>query len=54
LLRHSLAMFARDGIAVARIGVDTQNETGALDLYRSIGMRPIREWRVFEKLLDAS
>jgi len=52
LLRHSLAMFASDGIRVARIGVDTQNATGALDLYRSVGMRPIREWRVFEKLLE--
>ena len=51
LLRHSLAMFAADGIHAARIGVDTQNATGALELYLSVGMRPVREWRLFEKPL---
>ena len=49
LLRHSFERFARDGINVARLGVDTENVTGALELYRSVGMRSVREWRVFEK-----
>lgn len=49
LLRHTFAMFARDGVRVARLGVDTENVTGALELYRSVGMHPVREWRVFEK-----
>ena len=45
-------MFAADGIRVGRLGVDTENVTGALELYRSIGMRPVREWLVFEKYLE--
>jgi ribosomal protein S18 acetylase RimI-like enzyme len=40
LLQHVLAEFARRGRVKAGLGVDTQNETGALRLYESIGMRP--------------
>ena len=47
-----MAMFADRGLATARLGVDTENATGALDLYRSIGMRPVREWRLFEKTIS--
>ncbi len=53
LLRHTFAMFAANGVHVARLGVDTENVTGALGLYRSVGMRPVREWRVFEKRVEA-
>jgi mycothiol synthase len=53
LLRHTFSMFAAAGIRVARLGVDTENATGALELYRSLGMRPIREWRLFEKRIEA-
>ena len=53
LLRHTFAMFAADGVRVGRLGVDTENSTGALELYRSVGMRPVREWRVFEKRIEA-
>ena len=53
LLRHTFAMFAADGVRVVRLGVDTENVTGALELYRSLGMRPVREWRVFEKRIEA-
>jgi ribosomal protein S18 acetylase RimI-like enzyme len=53
LVRHSFAMFAADGIGVARLGVDTENVKGALELYRSVGMREVREWRVFEKRIEA-
>ena len=53
LLRHTFALFAAEGVKVARLGVDTENVTGALGLYRSVGMRPVREWRVFEKLVEA-
>ena len=52
LLRATFAMFAAGGLARARLGVDTGNEHGALELYRSAGMRPVREWRVFEKHLE--
>jgi mycothiol synthase len=53
LLRHSFAMFAARGIRIARLGVDTENVTGALELYRSVGMEPVREERVFEKLVES-
>jgi len=53
LLRRIFAMFAENGVKVARLGVDTENATGALELYRSVGMRPVREWRLFEKHLEA-
>jgi mycothiol synthase len=49
LLRHTFVMFAANGVRVGRLGVDTENVTGALELYRSVGMRPVREWCVFEK-----
>lgn len=53
LLRHAFAMFAAKGVRVGRLGVDTENATGALELYRSVGMRPVREQRVFEKRIEA-
>jgi mycothiol synthase len=53
LLRRSFAMFAARGIRKGRIGVDTENVTGAAVLYRSIGMEPVREHHVFEKHLEA-
>jgi mycothiol synthase len=54
LVRHSFGMFAADGVGVARLGVDTENVKGALELYRSVGMRPVREWRVFEKSIASN
>ena len=53
LLRHSFAMLAARGITKGRLGVDTQNVTGAVELYRSIGMTPASEHRVVEKLIAA-
>jgi mycothiol synthase len=53
LLRHSFAMFAARGIHKSRLGVDTENVTGAFELYRSVGMVPVREHLVFEKRLEA-
>ena len=53
LLRHSFAMLARRGILKGRLGVDTENTTGAVELYRSIGMTPASEHRVVEKLIAA-
>jgi mycothiol synthase len=54
LLRHSFASFAARGIRTGRLGVDTENVTGALGLYRSIGMTPYREHQVFEKRIESS
>jgi mycothiol synthase len=53
LLRHSFAMLAKRGITIGRLGVDTQNVTGAVELYRSIGMTQVSEHRVVEKLIAA-
>jgi mycothiol synthase len=53
LLRHSFAMLARRDIAKGRLGVDTQNVTGAVELYRSVGLTPVTEHRVVEKLIAA-
>ncbi|HSK25473.1 MAG TPA: GNAT family N-acetyltransferase [Jiangellales bacterium] len=41
LLEHALAGYAADGRAWAGLGVDTDNATGALRLYESVGMRPV-------------
>jgi mycothiol synthase len=53
LLKHSFAGFAARGIRTGRLGVDTENVTGAHELYRSVGMVPVREHRVVEKRLEA-
>jgi mycothiol synthase len=53
LLRHSFARFAAQGVRKGRLGVDTENVTGAAELYRSIGMEPVQEHHVFEKLMEA-
>ena len=53
LLRHSFAMLAKRGITKGRLGVDTQNVTGAVELYRSVGLTPVSEHRVVEKLIAA-
>jgi mycothiol synthase len=53
LLRHSFAMLAARGIRKGRLGVDTQNATGAVELYRSVGLLPASEHRVVEKLIAA-
>jgi len=53
LLRHSFAMFAARGIRTGRLGVDTENVTGAFELYRSVGMVPLREHVVVEKRIQS-
>jgi mycothiol synthase len=53
LLRHSFAMLAARGVPKGRLGVDTQNVTGAVELYRSVGLTPVSEHRVVEKLIAA-
>jgi mycothiol synthase len=44
LLRHALADLSRRGFRLAQLNVDAQNETGAVQLYRSVGMTVYREW----------
>ena len=52
LLRQAFADIAAAGYERATLSVDTGNTTGAVDLYRSVGMEPIREGHTFE-LVDA-
>jgi mycothiol synthase len=44
LLRHALADLSARGFRLAQLNVDAQNETGAVELYRSVGMTVYREW----------
>jgi mycothiol synthase len=49
LLQHALADLARRGFPIAQLNVDSQNDFGAVDLYRSVGMEVVREYRHLEK-----
>jgi mycothiol synthase len=49
LLRHALADLARRGFRTAKLNVDSRNPHGAVDLYRGVGMEPLREYRHYEK-----
>jgi ribosomal protein S18 acetylase RimI-like enzyme len=49
LLRAAFADIADAGFASATLGVDTENATGAVGLYRSAGMEPVRESHIFER-----
>jgi mycothiol synthase len=51
LLRHSFGEFFGRGHARVTLGVDTGNSTGALHLYEEAGMKPFRQFTVFEKVL---
>jgi len=44
LLRHAIADLSHRGCRVVQLNVDSQNETGAVGLYRSVGMTVHREW----------
>jgi mycothiol synthase len=44
LLRRALADLSLRGFRLAQLNVDAQNETGAVQLYRSVGMTVHREW----------
>ena len=49
LLRAAFADIAEAGHSSATLGVDTENATGAVGLYRSVGMEPVRESHIFER-----
>jgi mycothiol synthase len=54
LLRHALADLSRRGFRVAQLNVDSQNETGAVELYRSVGMTVYREWLDLAKTIEGA
>jgi GNAT superfamily N-acetyltransferase len=51
LLLHSFREFRRRGMTRAFLGVDATNETGATQLYESVGMHVEQENVVWEKVL---
>ncbi len=52
LLRHALADLSTRGFRLAQLNVDAQNETGAVELYRSIGMTVYRDWLDLAKTIQ--
>ncbi len=49
LLAASMRAFKADGLAYATLGVDTQNPTGALSLYKGLGFAAVRRFVSFSK-----
>ena len=49
LLRSALADLSRRGMRIAELNVDSQNESGAVHLYRNVGMTAVREWLDYER-----
>jgi ribosomal protein S18 acetylase RimI-like enzyme len=49
LLRTAFAEFQRRGMTAAGLGVDAQNETGAVALYERVGMSVVRSYRTYQK-----
>jgi len=49
LIARSLMTLRERGMAVARLGVDAENTTGALGVYERLGFHPIRTWEIQRK-----
>jgi mycothiol synthase len=49
LLRRAFADIAAAGFTGASLHVDSENATGAVELYRKVGMEPIRETLTFQR-----
>ena len=52
LLLRSFEEFEGRGLEEAALGVDAGNETGAVALYESVGMRPVKVYETYEKSLQ--
>ena len=50
---RSLRALRERGMTSAGLSVDTQNPTGALALYESVGFRPVRRYTSYRKPLDS-
>lgn len=49
LIARSIGIHRDRGMAVAVLGVDAENPTGALQLYERFGFRPHRRWATYRK-----
>jgi mycothiol synthase len=49
LLLDGMAILQREGMEWAMLGVDTENLTGAMRLYESLGFRPVQRYAAFRK-----
>jgi len=54
LLRKSFQLVHSRGCKFAELHVNSQNETGALELYRGVGMEAVWHQYLFAKVLDAA
>jgi mycothiol synthase len=54
LLRHALADLSVRGMRLAQLNVDSQNGSGAVELYRSIGMAVYRDWLDLAKTVEGA
>ncbi len=54
LLEHAFATYAARGCTWAGLGVDTQNETGALRLYESVGLHPAFQADAYQRTIPAA
>lgn len=52
LIAQSFEAIKSCGMQEAALGVDTQNLTGALNLYISLGFEPVRRFTVYRKWID--
>jgi mycothiol synthase len=54
LLTHGLAALRERGLRVAALNVDSENTSGALRLYRKVGMEPQPSFTIWGKRLNAA
>jgi ribosomal protein S18 acetylase RimI-like enzyme len=52
LIARSFRIIKDLGMTEAALGVDTENPNGALQLYESMGFRPVKRHTTFRKPLD--
>ena len=51
LIAQVLQIFKGRGMTQAALGVDTENLTGALRVYESVGFRPTKRYSIYRKPL---
>jgi ribosomal protein S18 acetylase RimI-like enzyme len=52
LIARSLSAIKERGMLEAALGVDTENVTGALQLYESMGFRPVKRFTTYRKVME--